>query len=69
MYHGILLNKSFVNQQIPESLNIIKQETSGDWIVYCIEFEDEALDNTLEIVMENMVEAGDWYNHFCNLKI
>lgn len=68
MYHGIIINKEFVDESFPETLKIFNQKQDGSWKIYGIEVEDQKLDEFIAQIQKNLKTDQSWYFHFYNDK-
>lgn len=64
MFHGCLVNLSFLRQDYPEKYKIINKKVAGNWIIYCIEIDNGNI--PIAEIQNNMVKNGEWYCHFYN---
>ncbi len=68
MYHGIIINKEFVDESFPEIFKIFAYKQDGDWRIYGIEIEDHKLDEVITQIQDNLKTDQSWYFHFYNDK-
>ena len=66
MYHGIIINKQFIDEDYPASFKAFAQKTSGDWQVYGIEISSSDLDQTIKDIQNNLRPSQPWYAHIYN---
>lgn len=64
-FHAIIVDKSLIDLNLLNKLNVINQKTDGGWILYKISVASTNIDNTIKEIHGNMVE-GNWYFHFYN---
>lgn len=69
MYHGILINKQFKNDDYPNSFKVFELKVEGSWHIYGVEIEDTYLEKDLKEIQDNMKENEPWYCHFYNDEI
>lgn len=65
VYHGVLVNKSFRDENFAEKFKLFakKQDTDSDWILYGVEVSADDLDRAITDI-QNEMRDGTWYNHF-----
>jgi hypothetical protein len=71
IYHGILVNKSFLDPLFPNQFTVFAKKKSAltdetDWILYGIEVPKEDLEKTVEAIQKNMHSDQPWYAHLYN---
>jgi len=68
MYHGIIIDREFVDKNFPESLKQFAKKQDGSWGIYGIEVEDLQLEKVINEIQKNMKTDQAWYAHFYNDK-
>lgn len=68
MYHGIIINKEFVDESFPDTFKTFAQKLDGDWKIYGIEIEDQKLEETINQIQNNLKTDQSWYFHLYNDK-
>jgi len=63
IFHGILLDVSFVDQHYPETFSLFAHKKSGDWGLYGVKVPRDELENTVLSIQANMRADKQFYNH------
>ena len=66
-YHGILVNKSFLDENFPERFELFARKQDSDWTLYGIEVAADDLERSVADIQKEM-RSGTWYNHLYNYK-
>jgi hypothetical protein len=66
MYHGILINNQFINEDYPTNFKIFASKQDDDWTIYGVEINDEELDTIIKDIQINIRLNEPWYCHFYN---
>src|SRR5258708_38372927 len=66
MWHGIIVNKSLIDETSINEFKILSKLIDGDWIIYGIQILDDDIDHAVIEIQEDMHESGAFYNHFYN---
>lgn len=63
MFHGILLDLAFVDQEYPKSFPLFAQKLSGDWGLYGIKVDRNDYESTVVNIQAHMKADKPFYNH------
>jgi hypothetical protein len=63
MFHGILLDLAFVDQEYPKSFSLFAQKLSGDWGLYGIKVDQNDCESTVVNIQAHMRTDQPFYNH------
>lgn len=66
MYHGLIIDKEFIDENFPNNFKIFNKKRDGSWGIYGIEIEDSELMETINNIQMNMKSDENWYTHFYN---
>lgn len=66
MYHAILIDKEFTDNNIPNQYKIFDQKTDGNWILYGVEIQNDNLEKTIRFLQTNLIDDSPWYFHLYN---
>lgn len=63
VFHGILVDVSFIDRRYPLSFKIFAQKRSGDWDLIGIEVPREHIDSVVADIQAHMRTDEHFYNH------
>jgi hypothetical protein len=63
VFHGILLDVSFIDRHYPASLPIFAQKKASDWGLFGIMVSRQDLENTVMSIQAHMRADEHFYNH------
>ncbi|AHB40668.1 TPA: hypothetical protein DHW62_02205 [candidate division WWE3 bacterium] len=66
MYHGIIIDQEFIDQEFINSFKIFAKKQDGSWRIYGIEIDDSQLQEVINKIQKNMKSEGTWYAHLYN---
>lgn len=68
MWHGVIVDKSLINEKVPSKIKIINTKVESSWTEFTIEVGNANLDNCIQAIQKNMHKDKSFYNHFYNGK-
>jgi len=63
LFHGILVNISFIDREYPERFTLFDKKQAGDWILYGVEVTRSNLEETIADIQQHMRTDELFYNH------
>lgn len=66
MYHGIIIDKEFIDPSFPNTFKVFAKKQDGTWGIYGIEVEDSQLKEAINRIQKNMKSGEPWYAHLYN---
>lgn len=66
MYHGIIVDQSFIDLAFPGTFKKFAKKQDGDWGIYGIEVEDLEIEGVIKKIQAEMKSDESWYAHFYN---
>lgn len=63
LFHGILLDLAFVDQEYPKSFPLFAQKLSGDWGLHGIKVARNDCESTVADIQSHMKADKPFYNH------
>src|SRR3989338_8434467 len=64
MWHGILIDEAFRDKKLLKKFNIVSKKQRGVWFLLKIEFSDDDLEKTIQMIQSNMIDT--FYSHLYN---
>jgi hypothetical protein len=68
MYHAILIDKEFVDNNLPNQYPVFAKKIDGSWIIYGVEIQNDKLEKTVALLQKNLKDDISWYFHIYNDK-
>lgn len=66
MYHGIVIDQSFIDPSKIRSFRVFAIKNDGIWKIYGVEIDDRHVGDVIEQIQENMKPNESWYAHAYN---
>jgi len=66
VYHGILVDKSLINQNVISNLKVIGKKKSGSWTLIKIEIEEKHLDKVIKLLQKYMSDDKFYFHIYGN---
>lgn len=66
MYHGIIIDQEFVDNDFLQKFKIFAKKQDGSWGIYGVEIEDSRLEKAIKEIQKNMRTDEAWYAHLYN---
>ncbi|MCA9381715.1 hypothetical protein KC678_05595 [Candidatus Dojkabacteria bacterium] len=66
MYHAILINKQFTDEDFPSTMKVFAEKIDGDWEIFGVEVKDSELEKFVIEVQNEMRPNETWYAHIYN---